>query len=106
MNKFVNIKKTNRWISVVAAGTVLISALPMNVFAEETTSTTSTTGAVAQTTASSFETSMKSATTSTTTTTSATTTSSSKEKTSAQNTKAESVETWMPDANLRKAVAA
>lgn len=99
MNKFVKIKKANRWLSVVAAGTVLISALPVHVLAEESTTTSNIEGTI-QTT----DSSVKTNTTSTTENSSAGT-KSSKEKASIPTSKAAAVETWMPDANLRNAIA-
>ena len=95
MSKFVKNKKTNRWISMVAVGTVLVSTFPIHVLAEENPTISAIEG-TSQNTEPSYEASSISQTKETL----ENATSQSKEKES----KAESVASWMPDTNLRKAV--
>lgn len=100
MSKFVKNKKTNRWISMVAVGTVLVSTFPIHVLAEENPTISAIEGA-SQDTEPSYEASSISQTKETV----KNATSQSKEKESKVVAKAESVASWMPDTNLRKAVA-
>lgn len=109
MDKLKKLKQTNRWISTIAAGVVLFSAFPVQTLAESESSTTAASqGTINQNTQQTFDSNTAVQTTTSTKASVKEATNSSKEAIASSVVKAASAasaESWMPDPNLRKAVA-